>query len=206
MRQAFELAFITCGLFADKMPVFLIMDDVNFIRPVEAGSVLALTSKVVYTSTDTQDQEPNQKGKEPLLLIFNSKLCSLSSKMKKKKKREYLTTEALSADLNSGDEVPDPTFPLIQVQVKADVTGFRANSYQTTNTFHFTFRCANNKHRVVPDTYAGTLLLLMRSLSLAFLCWLLLIQSVFSAEGMEYLHGRRRIMKAKEMIKTLLHN
>ncbi len=64
MRQAFELAFMTCGLFSNKMPVFLSMDDVHFIKPVEIGSVLALTSKVVYTASDAQDQQQQQEEAE----------------------------------------------------------------------------------------------------------------------------------------------
>lgn len=60
MRQAFELAHVTCGLFTGVMPTFLSMDDVSFLRPVHIGSVLALESQVVYTSTSTLDYESDQ--------------------------------------------------------------------------------------------------------------------------------------------------
>ncbi len=49
MRLAFELSFSTAYLFERKQPVFVCMDDITFLKPVEIGSMLSLDATVVYT-------------------------------------------------------------------------------------------------------------------------------------------------------------
>ncbi|KAI9223581.1 HotDog domain-containing protein [Blastocladiella britannica] len=49
MRQAFEIAHATASLYSKNHPIFLAMDDIWFRKPVPIGSILALTSQVVYS-------------------------------------------------------------------------------------------------------------------------------------------------------------
>ncbi|KAH9503390.1 Helicase SKI2W [Bulinus truncatus] len=50
MRMAYELAWANASIYADKRPKMCkIVDDILFKRPVEIGSVLLLSSQVVYT-------------------------------------------------------------------------------------------------------------------------------------------------------------
>lgn len=48
MRKAFELGWATAQLHTKKRPSFLSLDDTNFLAPVEIGSILKFSSKVVY--------------------------------------------------------------------------------------------------------------------------------------------------------------
>ena len=41
---------------------------------------------------------------------------------------------------------------MVQADVIADK---KTRVYETTNIFHFTFRCENNTRRILPRTYAG---------------------------------------------------
>jgi hypothetical protein len=46
--------------------------------------------------------------------------------------------------------------PLVSIMVQADVIADKKTRvYETTNIFHFTFRCENNTRRILPRTYAG---------------------------------------------------
>ncbi|KAI8016370.1 hypothetical protein LOK49_LG05G01622 [Camellia lanceoleosa] len=56
MHRAFELAFSTAYVFAGMMPCFLEVDHVDFLRPVDVGDLLRLTSCVLYTELETTDQ------------------------------------------------------------------------------------------------------------------------------------------------------
>jgi len=53
LRQAYEIAEITATLFSKDHPLFLSLDDNAFIKPVEIGSILSLTSAVVYTTRNS---------------------------------------------------------------------------------------------------------------------------------------------------------
>ncbi|CAL5386145.1 unnamed protein product [Camellia sinensis] len=56
MHRAFELAFSTAYVFAGMMPCFLEVDHVDFLKPVDVGDLLRLTSCVLYTELETTDQ------------------------------------------------------------------------------------------------------------------------------------------------------
>ncbi|RIA80121.1 HotDog domain-containing protein [Glomus cerebriforme] len=48
MRLAYELAFSNASVFLRSQPKFLAMDEISFKRPVPIGSILTLSSQVVY--------------------------------------------------------------------------------------------------------------------------------------------------------------
>jgi len=53
MRSCYELAFSTCFAFASRHPTFKEIAEFVFERPVPAGSLLRMKSRVLYTrSTD----------------------------------------------------------------------------------------------------------------------------------------------------------
>ncbi|MFQ6653009.1 hypothetical protein Gotur_024626 [Gossypium turneri] len=56
MHRAFELAFSTAYVFAGLVPCFLEVDHVDFLRPVDVGDFLRLTSCVLYTKLENSDQ------------------------------------------------------------------------------------------------------------------------------------------------------
>ncbi|KAG8477903.1 hypothetical protein CXB51_027490 [Gossypium anomalum] len=56
MHRAFELAFSTAYVFAGLVPCFLEVDHVDFLRPVDVGDFLRLTSCVLYTELKNPDQ------------------------------------------------------------------------------------------------------------------------------------------------------
>ena len=50
MRQAYELAWVTAVTFLEvKNPVFTSVDDIQFVKPVNIGSIMEFTSTVVYS-------------------------------------------------------------------------------------------------------------------------------------------------------------
>ncbi|KAL5004407.1 hypothetical protein ScPMuIL_017863 [Solemya velum] len=49
MRKAFELAWVNATLFSKTRPTVCVVDDIVFRRPVEIGSLLFLSSQIVYT-------------------------------------------------------------------------------------------------------------------------------------------------------------
>ncbi|XP_069103538.1 acyl-coenzyme A thioesterase 9, mitochondrial-like [Argopecten irradians] len=50
MRKAFELAWTNAAMYCKSRPYVTAVDDILFMKPVEVGSVLFLSSQVVYTS------------------------------------------------------------------------------------------------------------------------------------------------------------
>ncbi|TFK47256.1 Thioesterase/thiol ester dehydrase-isomerase [Heliocybe sulcata] len=54
MRLAYELAFTNARLFTREHVRFLSLDGISFARPVPIGSVLRLTSHIVYSTTSPQ--------------------------------------------------------------------------------------------------------------------------------------------------------
>jgi acyl-coenzyme A thioesterase 9 len=50
MRQAFELAWANAAMYCKGRPMIKIVSDIQFRKPVEIGSLLFLSSRVVYTS------------------------------------------------------------------------------------------------------------------------------------------------------------
>lgn len=49
MRQAYELAWANACLYCKTRPMAVAVDDIFFIKPVEIGSLLFLSSQIVYT-------------------------------------------------------------------------------------------------------------------------------------------------------------
>lgn len=49
MRQAFELAWANACLYSQTTPRITMVDDISFRKPVIIGSLLLLSSQVVYT-------------------------------------------------------------------------------------------------------------------------------------------------------------
>ena len=47
MRSAFELAFCNAAIFSGATPLFVAQDDIAFRKPVEIGSVLLFSSRIV---------------------------------------------------------------------------------------------------------------------------------------------------------------
>lgn len=71
MRQAFELAWSNACLFSKTTPRIRVVDDISFKRPVLIGSLLFLSSQVVYTEDNfiqvkvhAQTVDPNTAHKE----------------------------------------------------------------------------------------------------------------------------------------------
>lgn len=56
MRRAFELAFATAYAFAGSAPLFLEVDHVDFLKPVDVGNFLRLKSCVLYTELENLKQ------------------------------------------------------------------------------------------------------------------------------------------------------
>ncbi|KAK9062587.1 hypothetical protein SSX86_019775 [Deinandra increscens subsp. villosa] len=56
MRRAFELAFATAYAFAGSAPLFLEVDHVDFLKPVDVGNFLRFKSCVLYTELENPEQ------------------------------------------------------------------------------------------------------------------------------------------------------
>lgn len=56
MRRAFELAFATAYAFAGSAPLFLEVDHVDFLKPVDVGNFLRLKSCVLFTELENPKQ------------------------------------------------------------------------------------------------------------------------------------------------------
>ena len=50
MRRAFELGFANAYVFGGSRPVFVEVDEVSFVAPVDVGDLVVLHSRVLYTS------------------------------------------------------------------------------------------------------------------------------------------------------------
>ncbi len=53
MRAAYELAFTCATMYCKGRPSFISLDDNQFHKPVEIGSILKLTSQIIYTGRTT---------------------------------------------------------------------------------------------------------------------------------------------------------
>ncbi|XP_076950844.1 acyl-coenzyme A thioesterase 4, mitochondrial-like [Bidens hawaiensis] len=56
MRRAFELAFATAYAFAGSAPVFLEVDHVDFLKPVDVGNFLRFKSCVLFTELENPEK------------------------------------------------------------------------------------------------------------------------------------------------------
>ena len=57
MRKAFELAFANAYVFGGARPVFREVDEISFAAPVDVGDLLVFNSRVVYTSSNHQEED-----------------------------------------------------------------------------------------------------------------------------------------------------
>lgn len=70
LKQTFELAFCCAASFAHTRPTFVSLDPSTFQNPVPVGSVLYMTSTVVYTDpphVTSQTDPETQDGQKPEL-------------------------------------------------------------------------------------------------------------------------------------------
>ena len=51
MRQAYQQGYITASLFSPK-PTLLKVDQVLFLKPVDVGNIMKLSSKVTYSDNE----------------------------------------------------------------------------------------------------------------------------------------------------------
>lgn len=51
MRESFELAWSIANIYTHQRPLFVCMDHMDFIKPVEIGSILSFSGRVVYSGT-----------------------------------------------------------------------------------------------------------------------------------------------------------
>lgn len=62
MREAYELAYSTAICFTKGIPVLITtIDDLNFVHPVQIGSLLYFSGRIVYTDRDPSDPENVQR-------------------------------------------------------------------------------------------------------------------------------------------------
>jgi len=71
MRQAFELAWTNATLYSKTTPKIKVVDNITFKRPVLIGSLLLLSSQIVYTDQNhmlikvlAQSVEPRTNQRE----------------------------------------------------------------------------------------------------------------------------------------------
>lgn len=83
-------------------------------------------------------------------------------------------------------------YPLVNVMVQAEVISDRkTRERETTNVFHFTFRCEGNAKRILPHTYAGESAFMRYEETIVI--------SITRLEAMSYLEARRRVIQGKEI-------
>lgn len=77
MRKGFEIAFSTAFLYAKEQPHFVALDDITFLQPVEIGSLLLLSSTIVYTQKNfiqvevlAEVLDPFGKEGKPFLFVI----------------------------------------------------------------------------------------------------------------------------------------
>ncbi|XP_070213082.1 acyl-coenzyme A thioesterase 9, mitochondrial-like isoform X3 [Littorina saxatilis] len=66
MRQAFEMAWANAAIYCKGRPVVQVVDDIVFHRPVEIGSLLFLSSQVVYTEGALMQLKVHAEVVDPL--------------------------------------------------------------------------------------------------------------------------------------------
>jgi acyl-coenzyme A thioesterase 9 len=65
MRQAYELAWANACLYSKATPRIKIVDDISFKRPVLIGSLLFLSSQIVYTEGNLIQVHVHAQGVDP---------------------------------------------------------------------------------------------------------------------------------------------
>lgn len=133
MRKAFELAFSTAYMFGGARPVFLEVDDVSFLAPVDVGDLLVFNSRVLYTDTGSVADYLN-----------------------------HMTTHCvieMHGYQESNDDArhvrDDDTLPLVHVEVETWVTEPEKATSRLSNQFYFTFAIVRKSplRHVLPGTH-----------------------------------------------------
>lgn len=65
MRQAFELAWTNACLYSKTTPRITVVDDISFRKPVLIGSLLFLSSQVVYTNQNLMQVKVHAQTVDP---------------------------------------------------------------------------------------------------------------------------------------------
>jgi acyl-coenzyme A thioesterase 9 len=65
MRQAFELAWTNASLYSSTVPHVSVVDNISFKRPVLIGSLLFLSSQVVYTRDESMQVRVHAQAVDP---------------------------------------------------------------------------------------------------------------------------------------------
>lgn len=66
MRQAFEIAWSNACLYSGTPPRIVVVDDISFRRPVLIGSLLFLSSQVVYTEDNYLQVKVHAQTVDPI--------------------------------------------------------------------------------------------------------------------------------------------
>lgn len=66
MRQAYELAWVNACLYCKTTPQISVVDDISFKKPVLIGSLLFLTSQIVYTESNQMQVRVHAETVDPL--------------------------------------------------------------------------------------------------------------------------------------------
>ena len=130
MRRAFELAFSTAYVFGGARPIFLEVDTIEFLAPVDVGDLLVFNSRVLYTDT----------GKVEDYL-------------------EHMTTHCV-IEMRGPEEAQDhpvrddELLPLVHVEVETWVTEPEKATARLSNQFYFTFAIVRKSpiRHVLPGT------------------------------------------------------
>lgn len=140
MRQAFEQAFSAAYLFGRSPPKFSAVEEIAFIAPVEVGSLLQFSSKIVYTRNNNKiNDKAEDKTNE------TKEQASSNTTTNTNNSNNNNATNATSNNLTT----PKST---VMVETKATVVDPISRSARTTNVFLFTFDLASNRE-VIPRTY-----------------------------------------------------
>lgn len=143
MRRAFELAFSTAYVFGGARPVFLEVDQVSFLAPVDVGDLLVFNSRVLYTNTGLVEDY-----------------------------LEHMTTHCI-IEVRGTPEDPnhpvrdDDVLPLVHVEVETWVTEPEKATSRLSNQFYFTFAIVRKTpiRHVLPGTHDEARRMVQRMLS-----------------------------------------
>ena len=130
MRRAFELAFSTAYVFGGARPIFLEVDEVSFLAPVDVGDLLVFNSRVLYTDT----------GKVADYLQHMTTHCIIEMRGNREDSDHPVRDDEL--------------LPLVHVEVETWVTEPEKATSRLSNQFYFTFAIVRKSpiRHVLPST------------------------------------------------------
>lgn len=125
MKQAFELAYCNSAAFSHAPPRFLSLDATSFTAPVPVGSVLYLSSRVVYTEHIHENSGTEESGAE------------LPEELKDF--FQYYGSESYKPASKSPNKLLAKPGTVIQVKVDTSVRSLNHDKYVKTGSFVFSF-------------------------------------------------------------------